>query len=75
MLKAIDMFPRTVVFQKWSKKPLTYSHVQMVSKVARRHQFHQLDPRGDGSIDVKAVSLNFTGFSELHLSCLLNLKG
>jgi len=26
----IDMFPRTVVFQKWSKKPLTCFHVQML---------------------------------------------
>jgi hypothetical protein len=26
------------------------------------------------SIDVAAVSLDFTGFSEVHPSCLLNLK-
>jgi hypothetical protein len=26
-------------------------------------------------IDVAAVSLDFTGFPELHPSCLLNLKG
>lgn len=30
--------------------------------------------RGVRGVDVKAVSLDFTGFPELHLSCLLNLK-
>lgn len=30
---------------------------------------------GDGSIDVKAISVNFTGFIGLHPSYLLDLKG
>jgi hypothetical protein len=41
------MFPRTTVFQKWPKNPLTCFHVQMVSKMANRHQFYQLEPRRD----------------------------
>ena len=56
--KPIDMFPRTDYYKK----------------MACRHQFHQLKPCGDGSIDVKAVSLYFTRFPEVHPSCLLNLK-
>jgi hypothetical protein len=44
-LLLIDMFPRTTVFQKWPKNPLTCFHVQMVSKMANRHQFYQLGPR------------------------------
>jgi len=39
------MFPRTVVSEKTAKNPLTCSHVQMVYKIANRHQFHQLEPR------------------------------
>ena len=30
---------------------------------------------GDGRINVAAVSLYLSGFPELHLSCLLDLKG
>ena len=46
-LLLIDMFPRTTVFQKWPKNPLTCFHVQMVSKMANRHQFYQLEPLGN----------------------------
>jgi len=30
---------------------MTYSHVQMLQKIAHRHQFHRLDPRGVHSSD------------------------
>ena len=68
------MFPRTAISEKAAKNRLTCSHVQMVSKMARRHQFHQLQPCGVRGIDDKGVSLDFTEFSEVHPSCLLNLK-
>ena len=42
--------------------------------MAHRHQLHQLDPCGVRGIDDAAVSLDFTGFSEAHPSCLLDLK-
>ena len=47
----------------------------MLQKMAHRHQFHQLDPCGDGSIDVKALTFDITGFSRLHSTCLLERKG
>jgi len=69
------MFPRTAISEKAAKNPLICSHEQMVSKMARRHQFHQLQPCGDGSIAVKAVTLDITGFSRLHSTCLIERKG
>jgi len=40
-------------------------------KIARRHQFHQLGPCWGGIINVKAVSLDYTGFIRLHSYYLL----
>ena len=53
MTKNIDksMFPSTAAFQKSAKKLLTCFHVQMLSKIAHRHQFHQLESRGEYSND------------------------
>ena len=43
-------------------------------EMARRHQFHQLEPCGVHGIDYKSVGLDFTGFAELHPVYLLDLK-
>jgi len=40
----------------------------------KRHLFCTLKACGVHGIDCKGVSLDFTGFSELHPSCLLDLK-
>jgi len=45
-----------------------------IAKMAHRHQSKRLGPCGVRNIDVAAVSLDFTGFSGVHPSCLLNLK-
>jgi len=68
------MFPRTAISEKAAKNRLTCSHVQMVSKMARRHQFHQLQPCGVRDIDVKAINFDFTGLAGLHSSYPLELK-
>ena len=43
--------------------------------MAHRHQLPQLEPCGVRGVDNKTVSLDFTGFAELHPICLLDQKG
>ena len=68
------MFLRTTIFQKRPKNPLTCSRRRKVQKISPRHQSERLVPCGVRGIDDKGVSLDFTEFSEVHPSCLLNLK-
>jgi hypothetical protein len=70
----IDMFPRTSVFLKTAKNPLTCSRKRKVQKISPRHQSERLVPCGVRGIDNKAVSLYLSGFPNLHQSCLLDLK-
>jgi hypothetical protein len=69
------MFLRTTIFQKRPKNPLTCSRKRKALKISPRHQSDALEPRGVRGIDVKVVSLDFTGFAGLHLIYLLDLKG
>jgi len=43
-------------------------------KVALRHQFRKHGPCGDNNIDATSVSIDFTKFSGLHSTYLLELK-
>jgi hypothetical protein len=54
---------------------LTCSRRRKVQKISPRHQSKPLKPCGDGSIDVKALTFDITGFSRLHSTCLLERKG
>jgi len=47
------MFPRTTIFQKRPKNPLTCSRKRKVQKISPRHQSERLKPRWVRSIDVK----------------------
>jgi len=71
----VDMFSRTSVFSKIANNPLICSRKRKAQKNSPRHQSERLVPRGVRGIDVKVVSLDFTGFAGLHLIYLLDLKG
>ena len=58
-----------------TEKPIDLFPCVDAIKISYRHQFHQPEPCGVRGIDDKGVSLDFTEFSEVHPSCLLNLKG
>jgi len=68
------MFPRTTIFQKRPKNPLTCSRKRKVQKISPRHQSERLGPCGECHLNVAFVNLGFSGFDGLHPSCLLNLK-
>jgi hypothetical protein len=69
------MFPRTTIFQKRPKNPLTCSRKRKVQKISPRHQSERLGPCGVRHIDVKALTFDITGFSRLHSTSLLERKG
>lgn len=52
-----DMFPHTSFSQKNSKKLIDMFPHTSGSKISQRHQFHQLEPRGVRSFDVKGKQI------------------
>jgi len=54
------MFPRTSVFLKTAKNPLTCSRKRKVQKISPRHQSKRLEPCGMRDVDDEGVSLDFT---------------
>jgi len=52
----IDMFPRTSVFLKTAKNPLTCSRKRKVQKISPRHQSKRLEPRGVRGIDGEGLA-------------------
>lgn len=64
--KDIDMFPRTSVFIKTAKNPLTCSRKRKVQKISPRHQSKRLKPCGVYSVDAKSQLMRILYFRHFY---------